>query len=291
MKQAVVVIHGIGEQRPMDTLRGFVDAIAKPATTAEKDAYWSKPDRLSSTLELRVLKSKGRNATDFCEYYWAHKMRGTKLGHLIGWLWDLVKRKRADIPDALVPIWRTARWTLLLLVLLIASGALATGYEKFDHPTNPLTLASVLLVGVGIALQFTALSYLGDAARYLSANPQNVAVRDSIRTEGVELLRALHKRGYDRIVVVGHSLGSVIAYDIIGYLWHEHHDQLVKVSANDPALAARYAKNEPLQPAVRDTLPAAGSALDGTRASVLRFREQQAAGFVEQRSLGNAHPS
>ena len=27
MKQAVVVIHGIGEQRPMDTLRGFVEAM------------------------------------------------------------------------------------------------------------------------------------------------------------------------------------------------------------------------------------------------------------------------
>jgi hypothetical protein len=27
MRQAVVVIHGIGEQRPMDTVRGFVKAV------------------------------------------------------------------------------------------------------------------------------------------------------------------------------------------------------------------------------------------------------------------------
>ncbi|HEY2926272.1 hypothetical protein [Piscinibacter sp.] len=288
MKQAVVVIHGIGEQRPMDTLRGFVEAMTKPATAAGKDAYWSKPDPLSRTFELRVLKSMGRNTTDFYEYYWAHKMRGTKFGHLLGWLWDLVKRTRADIPDALVPIWGTARWTLLLIVLLVASGGLATAYESLDPHHNPLALVSVLLAGAGIALQFAALSYLGDAARYLSANPQNVAVRDRIRADGVELLRALHRRGYDRIVVVGHSLGSVIAYDIVGYLWHEHHDRLAKVTGNDPALAARYAKNEPLQPVVRDTLPAAGKALDGTLASVLKFREQQVAAFVEQRSLGNA---
>jgi hypothetical protein len=26
-RQAVLLIHGIGEQKPMDTLRGFVDAV------------------------------------------------------------------------------------------------------------------------------------------------------------------------------------------------------------------------------------------------------------------------
>lgn len=288
MKQAVVVIHGIGEQRPMDTLRGFVEAMTKPATGAGKDAYWSRPDPLSRNFDLRVLKSTGRDATDFYEYYWAHKMRGTKFGHLLGWLWDLVKRPRLDVPDALVPIWGTARWTLLLVVLLLASGVLATVYDSFDHQQNPLTLASVAFAGTAIALQFVALSYLGDAARYLSPNPQNVVVRERIRADGVELLRALHRRGYDRIIVVGHSLGSVIAYDIVGYLWQEHHDRLAKVTSGDPALATRYAKNEPLQPIVRDALPMAGKALDGTLASVLKFRERQAAAFVEQRSLGNA---
>jgi hypothetical protein len=29
-KQAVVVIHGIGEQRPMSTLRNFVEAVMSP---------------------------------------------------------------------------------------------------------------------------------------------------------------------------------------------------------------------------------------------------------------------
>ena len=35
MKQAVVVIHGIGEQRPMDTLRGFVEPALKDAPAGE----------------------------------------------------------------------------------------------------------------------------------------------------------------------------------------------------------------------------------------------------------------
>ena len=61
---------------------------------------------------------------------------------------------------------------------------------------------------------------LGDAARYLSARPRNVAIRHAIRQGGIELLRDLHQCGrYDRIVLVGHSLGSVVAYDIITHLW------------------------------------------------------------------------
>ena len=36
MKQAVVVIHGIGEQRPMDTLRGFVEAMGGTITAANR---------------------------------------------------------------------------------------------------------------------------------------------------------------------------------------------------------------------------------------------------------------
>ncbi|TVT88971.1 lipase family protein [Pseudomonas sp. RGB] len=288
MKQAVVVIHGIGEQRPMDTLHGFVDAMIPADTPDGTPFYWSKPDRLSRNFDLRVLKSSGRTSTDFYEYYWAHKMQGTKVGHLLSWLWDIFKRPRRDIPDAIVPIWRTTRWTVMLLLLLIASGTLATAWGQFDHSDNPFALVPLLLGAIGLALRYSALSYLGDAARYLSPNPQNVVVREQIRADGVALLRALHNKGdYDRIIVVGHSLGSVIAYDIVGYLWHEHHDQLTKVIPSNRELASRYANHEALQPVIKDTLPNAGAALDGSLGSILKFREQQTEAFIEQRGLGN----
>jgi len=288
MKQAVVVIHGIGEQRPMDTLHGFVDAMIPADTPDGTPFYWSKPDRLSRNFDLRVLKSSGRTSTDFYEYYWAHKMQGTKVGHLLSWLWDIFKRPRRDIPDAIVPIWRTTRWTVMLLLLLIASGTLATAWGQFDHSDNPFALVPLLLGAIGLALRYSALSYLGDAARYLSPNPQNVVVREQIRADGVALLRALHNKGdYDRIIVVGHSLGSVIAYDIVGYLWHEHHDQLTQVIPSNRELASRYANHEALQPVIKDTLPNAGAALDGSLGSILKFREQQTEAFIEQRGLGN----
>jgi hypothetical protein len=85
-KTAVVVIPGMGEQRPMETLWGFVDAawtydhnviIAKRAHT------FAKPDSITGAFELRRIttrqgqRSVGR--VDFFEFYWAHLMRGNTL--------------------------------------------------------------------------------------------------------------------------------------------------------------------------------------------------------------------
>ncbi|MBI3197776.1 MAG: hypothetical protein HYZ40_09770, partial [Rhodospirillales bacterium] len=36
---------------------------------------------------------------------------------------------------------------------------------------------------------------------------------------GTELLKALHEEEYDRIIVVGHSLGAILAYDLVSYYW------------------------------------------------------------------------
>ena len=59
-------------------------------------------------------------------------------------------------------------------------------------------------------------SFLGDAARYFRNSPGNVAVRRQIRKEAVDTLDGLHTSGkYDRIIVVAHSLGTVVAYDML----------------------------------------------------------------------------
>ena len=86
-KQAVLLIHGIGEQRPMDTLRGFVDTVWTTHTQIHTPqagaAIWSKPDTVSESFELRRLttgRHTGDVRTDFFEFYWAHLMQGTATG-------------------------------------------------------------------------------------------------------------------------------------------------------------------------------------------------------------------
>ena len=86
------------------------------------------------------MKSSGRTSTDFYEYYWAHKMQGTKVGHLLSWLWDIFKRPRRDIPDAIVPIWRTTRWTVMQQAAMRAphrrGGELENVRSMFEEEDN-----------------------------------------------------------------------------------------------------------------------------------------------------------
>jgi hypothetical protein len=49
--QAVILIHGIGEQTPGSTIRSFVEGVL------HGERYLSKPDRFSPTLELRRLQT------------------------------------------------------------------------------------------------------------------------------------------------------------------------------------------------------------------------------------------
>jgi hypothetical protein len=73
------------------------------------------------------------------------------------------------------------------------------------------------VVGAYLAVNAAFLQpYLGDAARYFRNSPANVAVRRAIRKEAVDTLERLHASGkYDRIIIVAHSLGCVVSYDML----------------------------------------------------------------------------
>ena len=84
-----------------------------------------------------------------------------------------------------------------------------------NSPWSVATAAAVIGLYLIVNAAFLQ-SYLGDAARYFRNSPGNVAVRRAIRKEAVDTLASLHESGqYDRIVVVAHSLGTVVAYDML----------------------------------------------------------------------------
>lgn len=78
-------------------------------------------------------------------------------------------------------------------------------------------VAACLLIGLYLVANAAFLQpYLGDAARYFRNSPANVVVRRAIRKDAVDTLDLLHRcRDYDRIVVVAHSLGTAVAYDML----------------------------------------------------------------------------
>ncbi|MFA1625881.1 hypothetical protein ACDY96_24920 [Rhizobium mongolense] len=257
-KQAIVIIHGMGEQMPMETLQGFVDAVwvhdpnlirkERPdSTTAQSprqnNPIWSKPDRRNRSYELRRITTEsldGRGSTDFFEFYWAHLIYGTTWEQVKAWIFDLLWRGPSRVPPGV----RTA-WVILWLVsICVAVGGLLSlvplatlrscVFEKciLPPPSTPTIWGAIVLpiclgllsLLVGSLVNTVLLKYFGDVARYVKAKPLNVARRQEIRENGVDLLETLMGRGedgsfteseYERIIVVAHSLGTIVAYDVL----------------------------------------------------------------------------
>jgi hypothetical protein len=230
-RQAIVLIHGIGEQQPMDTLRGFVNAVLEiPAdvqwSSDSRPAYYSKPDMFSDSYELRRLSTTGAThpRSDFFELYWAHRMPAAKWAQLFSWLKLLLFRSYQDVPKSLLLLWWIS-WIIAVAVLVfllatIVFFLLPTLWPSFLARTVTIPIGGVVILTL---IQAWILSYIGDAAVYLSPFPRNIAARNAIRTAGVALLNRLHRSGeFDRIIIVGHSLGSVIGYDILTYAWPKY---------------------------------------------------------------------
>lgn len=229
---AVIVVHGMGNQYPMNTLSGFVDGIKAPGSI-----LYSSPNRVTDEKETRRLSFDGV-PYDFFEYYWAHFVEEPKFSAVIAWTLKLLFWKK---PSArLVPhIW----WVRVILVALIV-GLGFLGKLIYDHWGTSLShLLQFTVIGVSIfailKIIWGAVSgsvvvmindSLGDVIRYTVPSPNNIATRDKIRTNGIELIKNLHEAKtesgdfrYSKIVVVAHSLGTVVAYDIISSLFAQYH--------------------------------------------------------------------
>ncbi len=81
VRQAVVVVHGMGEQLPLTTLTGFIDTALVPDRDGGR-TYYSRPESVTGSYESRrflapplVEDGQERRAhTEFFEYHWSHLM-------------------------------------------------------------------------------------------------------------------------------------------------------------------------------------------------------------------------
>ncbi len=112
-RTAVLVFHGIGDQRPMETLNGVVDALLgppDPSGAQQPIKRWVRPYvGADGSFDLKSITTEPIKASntryDFFEFYWAPLMSGTRLVAVILWLCDLAKRDRKRLPDDAWWIW------------------------------------------------------------------------------------------------------------------------------------------------------------------------------------------
>jgi hypothetical protein len=230
---AVVVVHGMGNQFPMETLREFVEAL-QPADSV----LYSSPNRVTSDREVRRL-SISKQPFDYYEYYWAHQMEEPSIAKVLRWSFKLLFMQTPSA--SLKKHIGVVRLVVVLLPLLLLAAA-GLGYWMFKDQINDFIKISVYGLSVLVVLRFiwslisatlvgTIQSSVGDVIKYTIPSPDNIAVRDKIRKNGIELLRNLHEAKkadgvtpkYGKIILAGHSLGSIVAYDILSSLFAEYH--------------------------------------------------------------------
>ena len=232
-KQAVIIIHGIGEQRPMDTLRTFVEAVWETDETIHpgyiKKELFSKPDDISENFELRRLtttQNKNKIRTDFFEYYWAHMMEGNKLSHIVAWIKRLIIMTPWKLPKPLRGAWLVMVLFLIVSLFLVINFLFIIQNQEILDYTWIVSFFSLFIIPIFVPI---IENFLGDVARYLDPSPKNIKGRQAIRANGVKILKKLHESNqYDRIILVGHSLGSVIAYDILTHAWPMYKSKIPK---------------------------------------------------------------
>jgi hypothetical protein len=233
VRTAVVIVHGMGEKRPMETLDGFMKTALCPLSAEGETTwdYYSLPAEIADSYEARRF---GSAQADVCEYHWSYLMTANKYAGAMPMALRLFLRRPSNVPDALLGIWR-AVWIVLLAMLLAIPALFAAGYAlNTDVPVwiiGLITSAVVLVFWFGLyrivasALVNSTTTSLVDVARYLDASPYSYAARRAIRGGLVDLLRALHDGRYSRIVVVAHGVGTYIAYDALTVFWQDHRRQ------------------------------------------------------------------
>lgn len=174
LRTAVVVVHGMGEHRPLETLNNFIDAGLPPVGGVRR--FYSRPDGVTESYESRryLAPRQPRGAepelyaqTEYFEYHWSYLMQGNELGDL----WSTVRKflllRAGYVPGGLFVVWMIA-W------LLIAAGIWTFVWgplSNLDLAEGPIfeTFLEVLLGG-GIAAFAVAWLLTGPLKRWITSS-------------------------------------------------------------------------------------------------------------------------
>ena len=186
VRTAVVVVHGMGEKRPMETFDEFVRTALHP-----RDGKWDyhpRPAEITDTYEVRRYAAPER--TEFFEYHWPFLMTADKFAGVAPTALRLFLRRPGNVPDALLGIWRLA-WTTVLAALLLIPVLFVSGYAlNSDVPAwiIGLTISGVVLIFwfglyrmMARALVNKKTAPLVDSARYMDPSTYSYAARRAIR--------------------------------------------------------------------------------------------------------------
>lgn len=215
-----------------------------------------RPERaLNSAPPYRLMRAAmitlAVAATAFAAWQWRAAWAGARLD------WRTIGIVVAAVVALLAAGWLTSRsrtatklvlsgvfavvgvWTVVAAVWIV--GDVWAWVPRGVAAANPAIPAlvrgpqSILFLGCSVALcvviRWYYVQFMGDVAAYVSSHTVNrfSDVRNRIKAVGREVAQAVYcekdaatgKPMYDYVLVVGHSLGSVVAYDTLGRMLNE----------------------------------------------------------------------
>ena len=231
-RTAILVIHGIGEQEPFETLDSFAANFVKFVDYLPPLEHKMVSRRGAGGVEWQEsfvsIERPNEAPLDVHEFYWAYMTEEQiSIQEVIRWVGKTLKatekfykenldlqreyeQRRGKEPFPLRNVLRLLRWTAVLSPFVKLAWALASPFSKLSV-TNWF---HSLLDKFG----WVVTGYIGDIAVYTTTDEKSryFKIRQQILDESQALVeQILTDDSYDRVILAGHSLGSVIAYDTL----------------------------------------------------------------------------
>ena len=284
--KGILIIHGIGEEKKGDTLRGvatpivkFLQARLKPKDVDLQTKLGDPTEPAQATIRFNYeQKGKQKNERwELIEAWWAQSFEPPKVKQILQWsflqiwgqlrwsmrsLWRILRGEYVawrctTLPDG--PVETSWRDRLIILYDVLAT-LLWMPIFALLTPLVVIVLALLWLLtqvpiakaapGVITAFQEAAnkllVGWVGDAAAYTD----NPFMADAVREKFYEALGLLEKKWCENIFVVAHSWGAVVAFDALSRLAQADGSKVEKLITVGSALNRAWR----LSPELRDTL-------------------------------------
>jgi len=241
-RTAFLVIHGIGEQNPLETLDSFSRGLIK--LLRDKKLDLSVSHEISKRGEtdgaswmesfVRLQPGKGYGFVDIHEYYWAYLTEEIiTVPEIWAWVNQALEgtRKFYDENEKLREKYEMngpANYRLTRVLNILCFLSILNPLLKIVVPVLLYFFRLPFISGFKKGASFLRgllrpliVGYIGDLAIYttVDAKSRYFEVRCKILAESRALLESLLRDDtYDQVIIVGHSLGSVIAYDTLNQL-------------------------------------------------------------------------
>lgn len=230
-RTAVIVIHGIGEQVPYETLDAFATTFVKCLHNVElsHEIITRKDGNGIEWQESFVqIDHEDGPPIDVHEYYWAYLTEGQiSIPEVLSWVQQTLEATKkfyqsdVELQKKYEERRGTKKFPLLYVLWLLRAAALVLPFLKlawliaspFSHKPLDRWLHALL-----DRFGWIITGYIGDVAIYTTTDEKSkyYRIRQEILKECQALVEEiLNDKHYDRVIIAGHSLGSVIAYDTL----------------------------------------------------------------------------